>query len=266
MALLELHDIVKSFQKNGKPVRVLDNVTVSVEEGKCLGLVGQSGCGKSTLARIASRLTEADGGKILFDGSDITELKGSGLRPVYDGLQMIFQQPESSFNPRRLLGWSISEPLRRHGVSEGDCRERTAQLLREVGLDTDYAERYPHEVSGGECQRAAIARALALNPKLLICDEITSALDVTIQREITALIRSLVEKGMTCIFITHDLALLNDVADYVAVMEKGKIVETGSTVDITSHPKSSAARELLEAALFEEGFEGLKSSGTQNNS
>ena len=255
MALLELQNIVKSFQKDGAPVRVLDDVFLSVEEGKCLGLVGQSGCGKSTLSRIAARLTDADSGRILFDGSDITEVKGNELRSVYDRMQMVFQQPEASFDPRRLLGWSISEPLRRHGVSDDECRKRTAALLTEVGLDPAYAERYPHEVSGGECQRAAIARALALRPKLLICDEITSALDVTIQREITALIRSLIDKGMTCLFITHDLALLPDVADSIAVMEKGRIVETGNVEDITSHPQSSAARELLEAGLFEEGFE-----------
>ena len=252
MALLELQNIGKNFIKNGESVRVLDGVSLSVEAGKCMGLVGQSGCGKSTLSRIAARLTDTDEGRIILDGIDITQLDGKELRPVYERMQMIFQQPEESFNPRRLLGWSVSEPLRRHGVSEKEGIERAAALLEEVGLPAGYVDRYPHEVSGGECQRAAIARALAMKPQLLICDEATSALDVTIQREITALLRGLIDKGMACLFVTHDLALLPDVADCVAVMDKGRIVETGDVYDIVKNPQSSAARELLAADLFSE--------------
>ena len=254
MALLELKNITKSLVKDGAAVRVLDDVSLTLEAGTCLGLVGQSGCGKSTLSRIVTRLTDADSGSILLDGMDITKLTGQALQPVYGRMQMVFQQPEDSFDPRWLLGRSIAESLRRHGTSEAECRERVKVLLEEVGLSAEYAERYPHEVSGGECQRAAVARALAREPQLLICDEVTSALDVTIQQEITALICGLVEKGMACIFVTHDLALLPQVADFVAVMEKGKIVEEGAVTDIVENPQAEAARELMEADLFGADF------------
>lgn len=199
---------------------ILNDVSFTVDAGECLGIVGLSGGGKSTLARIIARLIPSDGGQIILCGKDITNATGNAF---YCNMQMIFQTPEDSFNPRRTLGESIAEPIRNF-IGNDNLRGRVEELLEAVGLPKDYAERYPREVSGGECQRAAIARAISVAPKLLICDEATSALDVTIQAQVVALIRRLcIEKNIACLFITHDLATLKKLADRVLVLEDGRL-------------------------------------------
>ena len=216
MSVLEVKHVKKYF---GNKI-VLDDINFTIKAGECLGIVGLSGGGKSTLAKIITRLIPFDGGQIILCGKDILIEKG---REIYKKMQMIFQNPEESFNPRRKLGKSIAEPIKNFLGGE-NLKERVENLLIEVGLPKNYTERYPREVSGGECQRAAIARAISINPKLLICDEATSALDVTIQAQIVALIRKIcVEKNIACLFITHDLAILKKLADRVLVLEDGRL-------------------------------------------
>ena len=199
---------------------VLDDVSLTVDAGEILGIVGLSGGGKSTLAKIISRLVDCDGGQIFLCGEDITHAADNGF---YRNMQMIFQSPEDSFDPRRTLGASIAEPIKNFVGKDNLCG-RVENLLAEVGLPADYAERYPREVSGGECQRAAIARAISVEPKLLICDEATSALDVTIAVQIVTLIKKLcAEKNIACLFITHDLTTLKRLADRVLVLEDGHL-------------------------------------------
>lgn len=210
--ILEVQHVKKYFGKR----LVLDDINFSVDSGEILGIVGLSGGGKSTLAKIIARLIDCDGGKIFLCGEDITHPNDNDF---YRNMQMIFQNPEDSFNPRRTLGASIAEPIKNFGVNAN-----ADDLLRQVGLPIDYSARYPHEVSGGECQRAAIARAISVEPKLLICDEATSALDVTIQAQIVALIKKLcTERNISCIFITHDLNLLKKIADRVLVLENSRL-------------------------------------------
>ena len=216
MSVLEVKHVKKYF---GNKI-VLDDINFTIKAGECLGIVGLSGGGKSTLAKIITRLIPFDGGQIILCGKDILIEKD---REIYKKMQMIFQNPEESFNPRRKLGKSIAEPIKNFLGGE-NLKNQVENLLIEVGLPKNYAERYPREVSGGECQRAAIARAISINPKLLICDEATSALDVTIQAQIVALIRKIcVEKNIACLFITHDLAILKKLADRVLVLEDGRL-------------------------------------------
>ena len=199
---------------------ILDDVSFTIGAGECLGIVGLSGGGKSTLTKIIARLIPSDGGQIILCGEDITHAAGNAF---YRNMQMIFQTPEDSFNPRRTLGASIAEPIKNF-IGGENLRGRVEELLIEVGLPAAYAERYPREVSGGECQRAAIARAISVAPKLLICDEATSALDVTIAAQVVALIRQLcAERNIACLFITHDLTTLKKSADRVLVLEAGRL-------------------------------------------
>ena len=245
--MLEVKNLKKSFGEK----KVLDDISFSLKEGECLGIVGQSGCGKSTLVRLISRFIDVDDGQVLFCGDDITSAKGKELKKVYKNMQMIFQMPENSFNPRKKFGWSIAEPLKNNGWRKDSIKERISELLLKVGLSPDYADRYPHEVSGGECQRIAIARAISINPKLLICDEATSALDVTVQGQITQLIRRLCKtENIACLFITHDLSILPKISDRVIVMYGGKIVEEGPVNDIINAPKSIYTRKLMSADFF----------------
>lgn len=216
MKILEIRHVKKFFGKR----LVLNDINFSIDAGECLGIVGLSGGGKSTLARIIARLIPCDDGKIFLCGEDITQATGNSF---YRNMQMIFQTPEESFNPRRTIGKSILEPIKNF-LSVKNPQNLVEKLLMEVGLPKNYAERYPREVSGGECQRAAIARAISVAPKLLICDEATSALDVTIAAQIVALIKKLcAEKNIACLFITHDLATLRKLADRVLVLENGHL-------------------------------------------
>ena len=245
-ALLEVRSLKKYFGQGARRRLVLDDVSFDLDAGERLGIVGRSGCGKSTLVKLIARLLDGDGGSIIFDGEDITRTSGSKLRAVYRRMQMIFQSPEDSFNPRRTLGWSVGEPLRNWSIPNAEAR--VEDLLTAVELPREFVSRYPHEVSGGQCQRAAIARALALEPKLLICDEATSALDVEVQKQIVGLLKRLsAEKGIALLFITHDLALLPSIAERVLVMHDGRIVESGLVDDVIERPQSEWTRELLEA-------------------
>ena len=210
MKVLEVKHLKKSFGEK----LILNDINFTIDAGECLGVVGRSGCGKSTMARIIARFIPADGGQIILDGADITNATGKNLREAYSKMQMIFQMPEDSFDPRRNLGWSIGEPLRNFNFD--NINDRIKNLLIEVGLTAEFMERYPHEVSGGQCQRAAIARAISLSPKLLICDEATSALDVTTQAQIVKLLRRLcTEKQIAILFITHDFSILESISDKV---------------------------------------------------
>ena len=212
MNVLQVEHVKKFFGKR----LILDDINFSLGAGEILGVVGLSGGGKSTLAKIIARLIDCDGGKIFLCGDEITHATGNNF---YRNMQMIFQTPEDSFDPRRTLGQSIAEPIKNFSVNAN-----VDDLLTQVGLPKNYSERYPREVSGGECQRAAIARAISVAPKLLICDEATSALDVTIQAQIVALIKKLcTEKNIACLFITHDLNLIKKLADRVLVLENSRL-------------------------------------------
>ena len=211
MQVLEVKHLKKFF---GDKI-ILNDINFTIDAGECLGLVGRSGCGKSTLAKIIARFIPADGGEIFLDGQNITAEKN--LKSVYAKMQMIFQLPEESFDPRKTLGQSIAEPLKNFNFKNIDARIKN--LLAEVGLTPDFVEKYPHEVSGGQCQRAAIARAVSISPKLLICDEATSALDVTTQAQIINLLNKLrTEKKIAMLFITHDFKILERICDKVFKM------------------------------------------------
>ena len=187
--LLEAEHLTKIFTQRGKnPFKAVNDVSFTLKKGETLGIVGESGSGKSTIAKLLTRLTDITEGTLKFEGKDITRLKQSQLKEVYGDIQMVFQNPVGSFDPRRTLGDGIGESLRNRGMKKADVEKRVAELLEQCGLEKEYAKRYPHEVSGGQCQRAAIARALAVEPKVLICDEATSALDVTIQKQIMELL------------------------------------------------------------------------------
>lgn len=249
--LLELRDVTKTFQGAGEQVVACDHVSLAVEAGRSLALVGESGSGKSTLARVAVGLVAPDpGGSVRLFGHEVTGARPAELRKLYARVQMVFQNPAESFNPRRRLGESIVDAARGAGVSRRDARARLPRLLSEVGLDASYAARYPSEVSGGECQRAGIARALAFDPDLVICDEATSALDVLVQSQITDLLRDLCDaRGLTLLFICHDLAVARMVCDDVAVMLRGRVVERGPSNQVIGHARHPYT-QLMEASVF----------------
>ena len=225
----------------------MDGVSFDISAGECVGLIGESGSGKSTVANMIARLLDPPEGRILLDGEDVTDAEA---RKIFRTVQMIFQSPQESFDPRRTLGDGIGESLLNVGQSRAEVREEVGRLLEAVGLSPGFAERYPHEVSGGQCQRAAIARAVAIRPKLLICDEATSALDVTVQAEIVALLSRLMrERSMACLFICHDIALAQSVCDRFLVMYRGKIVEEGAPDEVVQSPKREYTKMLIESVL-----------------
>ena len=249
--LLEAEHLTKIFTQRGKePFKAVDDVSFVLKEGESLGIVGESGSGKSTLAKMLIRLIDITEGTLKFNGNDITRLKQSQLREVYGNIQMVFQNPVGSFDPRRTLGDGIGESLRNRGMKKTETEKRVAELLEQCGLDREYAKRYPHEVSGGQCQRAAIARALAVNPRVLICDEATSALDVTIQKQIMELLQELKEKqGLSFIFICHNLALVQMFCDRVLVLYEGKVVEGGIPDEIINYSKMEYTKNLIDSVL-----------------
>ena len=250
--LLEVNNLTKTFRERESDIfTAVDQISFRLYPHETLGIVGESGSGKSTVARAVARLIPVSFGEIFLEGENITRAKGRHLRRVYQKMQMVFQSPADSFDPRRTLGYSIGESLRNSGMSKKEAGEQVRRLLHQCGLSGAMAERYPHEVSGGQCQRAAIARALAIRPKLLICDEATSALDMTVQKQILELLRDLKGKyGMAYLFICHDLALVQEFCDRVLVMHGGAIVEEGTANEVIETPKASETKRLVEAASY----------------
>jgi len=231
-------------------VRAVDGIEFDVHAGETFGIVGESGSGKSTTARLIARLLDPTAGEVRFDGRDITALRGSRLKQVRRELQMVFQDPYSSLNPRRTIGSIVAEPLVIHRVqSDRAARTRAVgELLETVGLNPEHYNRYPHEFSGGQRQRIGIARALALRPKLLIADEPVSALDVSIQAQVLNLLRELQRRfGLTTVFISHDLSVIRHMCDRIAVMHNGRIVELQSNEQLYAAPREAYTRELLAA-------------------
>ncbi len=249
--LLDVHNLGKTFRLvSGRAVEALRGVSFRIFPGETLGIVGESGSGKSTLARCVSRLIEPTSGTVSVLGNDITHVPERELRETYRTVQMIFQTPRGSFDPRHTLGRSIAEPLRCRGVSRDERRATVRRLLSECGLEEELAARYPHEVSGGQCQRAAIARALAAEPRLLLCDEATSALDVTVQKQIVELLQSLRrEKGLALLFICHNLALVQSFCDRLLVMSEGRVVEEGAPDEVIGSPKNQYTKTLIDSVL-----------------
>lgn len=250
-AILEVSDLTKTFENRKKTeFYAVDHVSFQVMPGQTVGIVGESGSGKSTLAKLLCCLEEPTEGQIRLCGQEIGKRKGKKRREMYRKLQMVFQDPVSSFDPRRTLGDGIGESLRNHGMSREEARKRVELLLEQCGLPEEFAGRYPHEVSGGQCQRVAIARALAIEPQLLICDEATSALDVTVQKQIMELLdRMRKGKKLTILFICHNLALVQSFCDQILVMKQGKIVEEGKPEEVIRHPQHAYTKQLVESVL-----------------
>jgi oligopeptide transport system ATP-binding protein len=254
--LVEIRDLVKHYPVTGgvllrevARVHAVDGVSLTIKSGETLGLVGESGCGKSTLGRLILRLDEPTSGQVLFEGDDILAYDPERMRKLREEMQVIFQDPFSSLNPRKSVAHIVGEPLIVHGVkSRAEREKRVEDLLEVVGLRREHMRRYPHQFSGGQRQRIGVARALALNPKLIICDEAVSALDVSIQAQVINLLQDLqAEFGLTYLFISHDLSVVEHISDRVAVMYLGKVVELANKKDLYSTPMHPYTQALLGA-------------------
>lgn len=256
-SILEIEQLETWFpsKKNfwGKPtafVKAVDGVSFQLKKGESIGLVGESGCGKTTLGRTILKLIEPQAGRIVFAGDELTALDERGMQPYRKNMQIVFQDPYASLNPRKMIGYAISEPMRKYfpSLSQQEWKDKTVALLEKVGLSADHFFRYPHEFSGGQRQRIAIARALAVEPSFLICDESVSSLDVSVQAQILNLLTELrEEKGLSYIFISHDLSVVRFMADRILVMYEGKIVEEGLADDLYNNPKTAYTKKLIEA-------------------
>ena len=249
--ILRVEGLKKVFGSDKKKdVIAVDGVSFSIREGETVSIVGESGSGKTTLARMVTRLESSSQGKIFLCGEDITHSKGRELKNAYRKMQMVFQSPVDSFDPRRSLGDGITEGLKNFGVSKKEADRKAVEILGACGLKRDLLKRYPHEVSGGQCQRAAIARALLLEPKLLILDEATSALDVTVQKEIVDLLDEVKKKtGISYLMISHDIALSQNISDRILVMYGGKIVEEGDADQVICDPQADYTKKLIDSVL-----------------
>jgi peptide/nickel transport system ATP-binding protein len=254
--LLEIADLVKHYpvrrgflRREVDRVRAVDGVSFTLRQGETLGLVGESGCGKSTLCRAALQLIEPTSGSVRFEGREIAGLSRREMRPLRRQMQIVFQDPYASLNPRKRVGQIVGEPLRLHGIaSGGEARRRVLELLDRVGLSAEHYDRYPHEFSGGQRQRIGIARALALRPKLIVADEPVSALDVSIRAQILELLAELQKDfGLTYLFVAHDIGVVRHVSDWIAVMNEGRIVEEGPADQVCEQPSDPFTRKLLAA-------------------
>ena len=251
--ILRVQNLTKTFTRSGQSnLTAVNGISFDLLPGECLGIIGESGSGKTTAVNLITRLLDATEGRIFLGGEDITLKTGKSLRMIYRKMQMVFQTPTDSFDPRRTLGDGIGESLRNCGMTRHDADAQAARLLERCGLPAAFAGRYPHEVSGGQCQRAAIARALAVKPKVLICDEATSALDVTVQKEILELLNELrCEQGtaLSILFICHDISLVQQFCDRVLVMYHGDIVEQGAPDAVICHPQNDYTKRLIDSVL-----------------
>jgi oligopeptide/dipeptide ABC transporter ATP-binding protein len=253
--LLKVDGLVKHFPvrrglfgRATGAVRAVDGVSFSLRAGQTLGVVGESGCGKSTLGRLVLRLIEPSAGRVVFAGTELGTLDAATLRAQRRAMQIIFQDPYSSLNPRMTVGQTLAEPLRLHGLHTGRHDERVAELLKTVGLAPEHAQRFPHEFSGGQRQRIGIARALAVEPRLIVCDEAVSALDVSVQAQVVNLLQDLQQRlGLAYIFIAHDLAVVRHIASHVAVMYLGRIVELADKHTLFAAPRHPYTQALLSA-------------------
>ncbi len=250
MPLLDVQNLTVSFPTKSGPVHAVKDVSLSIERGEILGLVGESGCGKTSFSRALMRLIPASAGRVILDGTDLTALDAKALRQRRPDFQMVFQDPYASLNPRLTIHTTLAEALRtRRPLTTAELDGEVSRLLERVGLDPRAARKYPHEFSGGQRQRVAIARALAPEPKLIIADEPVSALDVSIQSQILNLLRQLTrDLGLTMLFISHDLHVVRYLAGRIAVMNAGQIVETGPTSTVMDSPQHPYTQRLLAAA------------------
>ena len=250
MALLEVTDLRKYFKTSKGNLHAVDDVSFKIEEGKTLGVVGESGCGKSTTGRAVLRLLEPTAGKVVFDGTDVTALDKEALRQMRRKMQIVFQDPYSSINPRMSVSEIIAEPMKLHKMyaTKAEVEAHTQELMKTVGLAERLTNSYPHELDGGRRQRIGIARALALDPKFIVCDEPVSALDVSIQAQILNLLQELQEqRGLTYIFITHDLSVVNYFSDDIAVMYLGRLIEKAPSEKLFANPSHPYTQALLSA-------------------
>ena len=255
MALIEIRNLTKVFAHSASPfggnageVRAVDDISLDIYAGETLGLVGESGSGKSTLGRLILRLIEPTSGSVNFAGRDLLTASRGEMRHLRRDLQIIFQDPFASLDPRYRVEDIVAEPLLIHGVSRSDIRNRVSELMRAVGLDESARQRYPHEFSGGQRQRIGIARALALRPKFIVCDEPVSALDVSVGAQIVNLMKQLQRDfGLTYLFISHSMPVVRYLSSRIAVMNRGRLVEIGDTDQITTRPAHAYTRSLLEA-------------------
>lgn len=249
--VLEVSHLKKYFDLgHGRTLHAVDDVSFSIREGETLGLVGESGCGKSTLGRLLLRLYDVTDGQIIYDGTDITKLNAKELKPIRARMQMIFQDPSGSLDPRKSVKELIGEPLKIYKACKNrdEYDARIAEIMETVGLDERYAESFSHELDGGRRQRIGIGRALAMDPEFIICDEPVSALDVSIQAQIINLLKELQDKyNLTYLFISHDLSVVEHISDTVGVMYLGNLVEYGATPDIFSHPLHPYTKALFSA-------------------